>query len=170
MDLVKLHYGNFLTEEERPAGWRSHWRRFKQFPKKVTMNQQALLDRPFSVEELGKALKALPNNKTLGRDGFTKEFFVWGWEFIHPVLMEALKQVWEQGSLGRLLNKSLITLIPKPQAKESILNWRPISLLTTIYKIVTKAMARRIGPFMDGRVNLEQRGFVSGRCILDNLL
>lgn len=99
-----------------------------------------------------------------------KEFFVWGWDFIHPILMEALGQVWEHRSLGRILNESLLTLIPKTQAEESILNWRPISLLTTVYKIVTKAMAHRIGPFMDSWVSMEQRGFVIGRCILDNVL
>lgn len=122
------------------------------------------------MEELEKALKSLPNNKSPGRDGFTKEFFLWGWDFIHPVLIEALSQVWEQGSLGRILNESLITLIPKPMAEESILIWRPISLLTTVYKIVSKAMARRIDPFMDSWVNLEQRGFIFGRCILDNVM
>lgn len=151
-------------------GWRSRWHRVKRIPKKVSSSQRDLLDRPVTADELERSLKALPNNKTPGRDGFTKEFFVWGWAFIHPILMEALAQVWEQGSLGRILNESLITLIPKPQAEESIQNWRPISLLTTISKIVMKAMARRIGPFMDCWVSLEQRGFVSGRCILDNIL
>lgn len=72
--------------------------------------------------------------------------------------------------LGRVLNESLITLIPKALAEESIQNWRPISLLNTIYELLTKTMARRIGPFMDSWVSLEQRGFISGRSILDNVL
>lgn len=58
---------------------------------------------------------------------------------------------------------------PRTLIGTSSWNWRPISLLTTIYKIITKAMARRIGPFMDAWVSMEQRGFVTGRCILDNV-
>lgn len=85
--LVKKHYAAFLTEEPRLAGWRQEWAKFKRIPWKVIKEQQELLDRPFSCRELEKSLKALPNNKTPSRDGFTKEFFVWGWSFISPILM-----------------------------------------------------------------------------------
>lgn len=87
-----------------------------------------------------------------------------------PVLMEAVKQMWLVGSMGRTLNESLITLIPKLNAAESVKNWRPISLLTIVYKILSKALARRVGPWMDKWVSQEQRGFISGRNILDNVL
>lgn len=90
-----------------------------------------IMDKPLTADKLEKALHSLPNEKLLGRDGCTKEFFVWGWAFIKPGLL----------SMGKIINESLITLIPKKDTAESIHNWRPISLLSTIYKIVTKALA-----------------------------
>lgn len=72
--------------------------------------------------------------------------------------------------MGRELNEGVITLIPKARASEGIQNWRPISLLSTVYKIVSKAIALRLAPMMDSWVSVEQRGFIQGRCILDNLL
>lgn len=66
--------------------------------------------------------------------------------------------------MGQTLNESLITLIPKLNAEESIHNWRPISLLAIVYKVLAT-----LNPMLDGWVCREQRGFISGRCILDNV-
>lgn len=48
--------------------------------------------------------------------------------------------------------------------------WRPITLLTLLCKLIAKGLAIRIRPHMDGWVEPEQRGFVSGWTIADNLL
>lgn len=72
--------------------------------------------------------------------------------------------------MGRDFNESVITLIPKAKANKGIQNWRPISLLTMVYKIISKALAQCLAPLMDSWVSEEQRGFIQGRCILDNLL
>lgn len=47
--------------------------------------------------------------------------------------------------------------------------WCPITLLPTFYEIIAKALAARLKPFMDALVEEEQRGFVAGRSIADNL-
>lgn len=146
ISLIRQHYAVFLQGEEQPDGWEEAWQRFAALPSKVSTGQRHRLDLPFTKKEVEKALLSLPNGKAPGRDGFTKEFVVWGWEFVAPVLIQAIAQIWQQGSMGRTLNESLITLIPKSNAEESIKNWRPISLLSIVYKIITKAMARRVGP------------------------
>lgn len=64
--------------------------------------------------------------------------------------------------MGKTLNESLITLIPKLNAEESMKNWRPISLLTIVYMIFAKALAKRVGPLLDTWICKEQRGFISG--------
>lgn len=64
----------------------------------------------------------------------------------------------------------IIVLLPKKDAHLTVENWRPISLLTTFYKIIAKVLADCIAPFMDSWMFPEQRGFIRGRCILDNLM
>lgn len=72
--------------------------------------------------------------------------------------------------MGEHLNESLITLLPKPKANEGIQFWCPISLLSTVYKIIAKALLHRIAPLLDQWIYKQQRGFIKGRCILDNIL
>lgn len=48
--------------------------------------------------------------------------------------------------------------------------WRPITLLTVFYKIISKSLALRLQPFMDEWLEKEQCGFVKGRSIADNLM
>lgn len=105
-----------------PEGWEAARDGFACMSGKVSTRQKELLDKPLSSKELEKALYSLPNGKAPGRDGFTKEFMVRGWGFIEPILMEAVAQIWQQGSMGRTLNESLITLLPKLNAEESVKN------------------------------------------------
>lgn len=65
------------------------------------------------------------------------------------VLMEAVKQMWLVGFMGRILNESLIILILKLNAAESVKNWRFIFLFTIVYKIFSKVLVRRVGLWMD---------------------
>ncbi len=48
-------------------------------------------------------------------------------------------------------------------------NWRPISLLNTGYKILTKSLARRIYIVLPSIINLDQTGFIKGRYIGENI-
>lgn len=170
--VIQEHFENFLRgePESRAPDWQSRWNQFTNVPRRIQWRQRKALDKKLTLQDLEDALQVLPNGKSPGRDGFQKEFFTWGWEFIKPVLNTAVEQMWQEGSMGTKLNESLITLLPKPRANEGVQFWRPISLLSTIYKIIAKALARRIAPLLDQWISKQQRGFIKGRCILDNIL
>jgi hypothetical protein len=68
-----------------------------------------------------------------------------------------------------LINKGLITLIPKTGDRARLGNWRPITLLGSIYKILAKTLAGRIQPALSHIIRPNQTGFVEGRSILDNI-
>jgi hypothetical protein len=67
-----------------------------------------------------------------------------------------------------LFNKGLIILIPKSGDHARIGNWRPITLLVSLYKILAKTLARQLQTFLPSIIRPSQTGFVEGRCILDN--
>lgn len=72
--------------------------------------------------------------------------------------------------MGEFFNKGLVCLCPKTGDLREIEQWRPIILLTLLYKVLAKVQAIRLRPFIDMWIEPEQRGFVTGRTIADNLL
>ena len=60
----------------------------------------------------------------------------------------------------------IITLIPKGEKDKTFLkNWRPLTLLNSLYKLVSGCIAERIKPHLDTIIHGDQNGFVSGRYI-----
>ena len=56
-----------------------------------------------------------------------------------------MKLIFNARAVPEYLNKTLIIFIPKCKNPESLNNYRPISLCSTIYKVVTKIIMARIG-------------------------
>lgn len=46
------------------------------------------------------------------------------------------------------MNKTLLVHIPKVQSQERVYQFRPISLCSMVYKILTKIIVNRLRPFM----------------------
>ncbi len=67
------------------------------------------------------------------------------------------------------INKGIITLIPKFGDRVRLNNWRPITFLGSIYKILAKILARGIQMDLTEIIRPNQTGFVEGRSILDNV-
>ncbi|XP_051190649.1 uncharacterized protein [Lolium perenne] len=85
--------------------------------------------------------------------------------------MAALLEIW----LGRHqgfedLNEALITLIPKRDGAIDHKDFRPISLVHSFARLLTKVLARRLAPEMLQLVGPHQTAFIRGRCIHDNFL
>lgn len=55
-----------------------------------------------------------------------------------------MKEFHKRGSLGNGMNCSFITLIPKKKNASSLNEYRPISLIGSIHKILTKVLAKRM--------------------------
>ena len=80
--------------------------------------------------------------------------------------MQTLNTVKEKGELPLSLHRADITLLLKSGKKEQLLNsWRPISLLNTDYKLLTKCLAKRIENVLPSIIHENQYGFVKGRQI-----
>jgi hypothetical protein len=62
-----------------------------------------------------------------------------------------------------------ITLLPKgDKPKQYLKNWRPITLLNTVYKIASECIATRFKRYLDKIINPDQTGFLPNRYIGEN--
>ena len=70
----------------------------------------------------------------------------------------------------RSMNASFLTLIPKKCNVVNIKDFRPISLVGSVYKLMSKVLANRLRVVLDNLISKSQNSFVSERQILDSML
>ncbi|XP_021733053.1 uncharacterized protein LOC110699850 [Chenopodium quinoa] len=61
------------------------------------------------------------------------------------------------------LNKTTITLILKVSSPQTIKQFRPISLCTTTYKVVTKILVNKLRPLLNSMISPNENSFLPGR-------
>ena len=67
----------------------------------------------------------------------------------------------------RSLNASFLSLIPKKNNALNIKDFRPISLVGSVYKLLSKVLANSLWWVLDKLTSESQNSFVGGRQILD---
>jgi hypothetical protein len=146
----------------------------------VTINSEALnishhdladLEAPISEEEVWKAICSLPSDKAPGPDGFTVNFYKVCWPIIKTEIMTAISAIWSR-KFDRFeqLNSAYIILLPKKEDATSIREYRPISLVHSFAKLITKILANRLAGRLNELVSPVQSAFIKGRFIQDNFM
>jgi len=129
------------------------------------------LESPFSEEEVWKTICSLPSNKAPGPDGFTGKFYKVCWPIIKVDVMAAVSAVWSRKLCNfGVLNYAFITLLPKKDDATNIRDYRPISLVHSFAKLITKLLANRLAGRLDEMITPNQSAFIKGRFILDNFM
>lgn len=67
-------------------------------------------------------------------------------------------------------NCSFIVLIPKKENPQKVSEFRPISLIGCMYKVLSKVLANRLRKVMNVLISYGQLAFIMGRQILDGIL
>jgi hypothetical protein len=104
-------------------------------------------------------------------NGFTGVFYRSCWEIIKQDVMASFQCLYNLivGPLPKL-NGALPTLLPKSEMAKRPSEFRPISLIHSFAKLVSKVLALRLAPHIDGLVSNAQSAFIKRRCIHDNYL
>lgn len=139
--------------------------------KGLTHGQKQQLDKDLQLEELEKALQDCKDEKTAGYDGLPYEFYKTFWNLLSEDFFQvanySLNEIKELTFSQRY---SLLTLIYKKGEKWLLLNWRPLSLLCCDYKIITKALTKRLSKVLDTIISKTQTASVPGRTMFQNLI
>ncbi|GKB26721.1 RNA-directed DNA polymerase, eukaryota [Tanacetum coccineum] len=137
------------------------------FPSRLSSDQVEDLERSVSYDEVKSAIWDCGINKSPGPDGFTFEFFRKFWGLIDQDVFKAVLEFFDSGCIPRGCNASFIALIPKIHDAKIVKDFRPISLIGSIYKIITKILANRLCFVLPSIISDVQSAFVSNRNILD---
>ena len=137
-------------------------------PCKLMQQKRDFLDLPFSAAEVKKAVFDMFPTKAPGLDGMPALFYQKLWDSIGGTITAACLRCLNEGDSLEVVNRTLVTLIPKkPQAKR-MSEFRPISLCNVSYKIVAKTLANKFRMVLEEVISESQSAFVPGRLISDN--
>ena len=84
--------------------------------------------------------------------------------------MQVFEEFHVQNTVFRSHNATFLVLIPKKEGASDVQDFRPISLLGSLYKIIAKVLANKLKRVMGKLVSYSQNAFVEGRQILDAVL
>ena len=124
----------------------------------------------FSEKEIRDAVWQCERSKSPDLDGFNFNFIKKSWDFLKDDIMAALNLFHETRSIPKGCNASFIALVLKVRDHSKLEQYRPISLVGALYKIISKVLAIRMKKVLPALIDECQSGFVNGRGILDNVL
>lgn len=149
----------------------------------ISSEQKAQLATKIAREEVAEAVRAAACSKAPGLDGIPSE--VWkafaGWYEAdikkgRPSVdvIRAMAVVFNDIAIhgpveGSTFTEGWICPIYKKKDTREIVNYRPITLLNSDYKLMTKTMANRLAEVAPTMIHPDQAGFVPGRRIFDHI-
>ncbi|RVW88360.1 LINE-1 reverse transcriptase-like [Vitis vinifera] len=155
----------FQHQPREEPGWRADLEGLHL--KSLDHSEAEALEVPFTEEEIFAALKDMNGDKAPGPDGFTVAFWQACWDFAKEEIVELFKEFYDQKSFAKSLNATFLVIIPKKGGAEDLGEFRPISLLGGLYKLMAKVLANRLKMVLGKVVSNDQNAFVRGRQILN---
>ena len=179
MDRIKINGVRLLGEQEvwervvnayqqllsESSDWKADIGRLQL--NQISLQEAGMLELPFSEAEVQAALLDLNGDKAPSPDGFTLAFWQNCWDFAKEEILDMFKEFYEQNVFLKSLNNTFLVLLPKKGGAEDLGDFRPISLLGGLYKLLAKVLANRLKKVIGRVVSPDQNAFVKGRQILD---
>jgi exonuclease III len=169
LEFYKTLYTNPKTNTPQENDELFHFFNTNNIPK-ISQAQIEKCESDINIEEVGKALKDLQNGKSPGTDGFTPDFYTFFWPDIKNIVYESIIYAKQSQQLSIEQRRGVINLIPKKEKDiRHLKNWRPISLLNTDYKIITKLLASRVKQALPDVIDEDQVAYLKNRYIGQNI-
>ena len=136
---------------------------------KLDKHTSEALERPISEKEIFEVLKNMKNNKSPGSDGYSVEFFKFFWSDLKEFIFKSINCIFSKKELPISQRLGIISCLPKGEKPRQFLkNWRPITLLNVLYKLISGCLSNRIKSCLNNLISDTQSGFIKGRYIGEN--
>lgn len=176
---VEDRNGNGITNIDRQrARWREHFDELLNTQDNTSSsNEDEITDdentnkriktTPPSIAEITAAIKKLKNNKAPGPDQIASELLKACPTTSAAALQDDIVAAWESEMFDSEWKKGVIVKIPKKGDLKKCDNWRGITILNTINKIMAQIILQRITDPIERQLRDEQAGFRANRGCID---
>ncbi|XP_010418986.1 PREDICTED: uncharacterized protein LOC104704630 [Camelina sativa] len=89
---------------------------------------------------------------------------------IGPTVIEAVREFFITGKLLKQINTTILALLPKTVAAKRLTEFRLISCCNTIYKVISRLLAKHLKIITSQAVQRNQVAFIPGRLLSENVL
>lgn len=122
----------------------------------------------FQYKTLSMRCGIMTTIRTLAPDGINVGFLKDFWIDIKDDVLRFVNEFHRNGRLTKGINFTFIALISKIENPQRLNDFRPISLIGSVYKVLAKLLANRLQNVIGTLISDTQTTFVNGRQILDN--
>lgn len=142
-------YENLCTKDDQvAANLDARQECFWHLKQTITEEHNIKLPWLLTMAEVPIAMKKLPVSKSLGINSIPVEFYQKMWDDINIDIFNFVLEVISQFFFTNKLNVTKVALFSKTKERFRVQNFRPISFLNTLYKIVAKVYANRMKPLL----------------------
>lgn len=128
------------------------------------------LDRPITADEIREACKRIKGNTAPGIDGIPSGVTKHCAPLAAEQLAKELHQMFSRNEFPESMMHANTILIHKKGDAMDIGNYRPISLMSTVFKVVTRVLTNRVYEKVCNQLSADQAGFRRGYSTVDHLL
>jgi hypothetical protein len=137
---------------------------------KLSPAQSIRLEQPVTMDEVKRAVCDCDGSKAPEPDGFTFSFYKTTWSLIRNEVFHMISKFFRIEKLLKGVTTSYVTSVPKNAHPTKLTEFRLISLIHGLYKIVGKLLLSRLHIVMATLISSYQTSFISGRKILDGFM
>ena len=132
-----------------------------EYLKKLQSNSESLFFQPTNEHELEKIVSNLPSKASSGHDNISNILLKYMIHQLSPVLTDLFNRSLSIGEFPTIMKIAEVIPLYKNKDRHDESNYRPISLLSTISKILEKVVYIRVYEFLDrtGQLYENQYGF-----------
>ena len=117
-----------------------------------------------------QAVWAYDIDKAPGFNGYNFKFIREMWDILKEEIYEFVMEFFVTGCFVRHLNITWVTLIPKLDNPTSIEDYRPISMVGALYKVISKLLTASLKEVIVSLIDESQSAFVMNKQMLDGVL
>jgi len=135
--------------------------------REIPVGSNETLEAPITLSEIRSAIDKGKSHKAPGNGGIGLEFYKSEWETIKTDLLQIFNSMYIDGTILENQLKGIIVCIPKHAHPVTIADYRPLTLMNTDYKILTRIIAARLRQVLADMIHPHQYCGIPGKSVFD---